>query len=115
MDEESSTTHRNKKNQTKHKMNKETLNQKITQLQQEFELQKKEVMQQYCDANNPYKIGDKFSDHIGTIIVEKIRYSYGDRPCCVYFGTELKKDGTPRKDNNKRQAWQSNDVSVSVS
>ena len=93
-------------------MNKETLNQKITQLQQEFELKKKEVMQQYCDANNPYKEGDKFTDHIGTIIVEKIRYSYGDKPCCVYFGAELKKDGTPRKDNNKRQAWQLNDVAV---
>ena len=45
----------------KNTMNKETLNQKITQLQQEF---------------------------------------------------ELKKDGTPKKDNNKRQAWQSNDVSM---
>ena len=93
-------------------MDKETLKQKITQLQQEFELKKKEVMQQYCDANNPYKEGDKFTDHIGTIIVEKIRYSCGDKPCCVYFGAELNKDGTPRKDNNKRQAWQSNDVCV---
>ena len=93
-------------------MNKETLNQKITQLQQEFELKKTEVMQQFCDANNTYKEGDKFTDHIGTIIVEKMRYYYGNPPCCVYFGVELKKDGTPKKDNNKRQAWQSNDVSM---
>lgn len=91
-------------------MNKETLRQKITQLQQEFELKKKEVLRQYCDANNPYKVGDKFTDQIGTIIVEKIRYFYSNEPCCIYFGVELKKDGTMRKDNKKRQAWQSNDV-----
>jgi len=26
----------------------------------------------------------------------------------------LKKDGTPKKNNDKRKAWQSNDVSVSA-
>jgi len=93
-------------------MNLQTLEQTLTQLNQENELKKKQVMQEYCNANNPYKVGDKFTDHVGTIIVESIRYSYGSNPCCVYFGIELKKDGTPRKDNNKRQAWQSNDVSV---
>ena len=93
-------------------MNKQTLENKLSQLYQEHELKKKEVMQEFCDANNPYKVGDKFTDHIGTVVVEKIRYSYGDKPCCVYFGAELKKDNTLRKDNSKRQAWQSNDISV---
>lgn len=91
-------------------MNKETLHQKIKQLQQDCELNKQELMKQYCDANNPYKVGDKFIDHIGAIVVEKINYGYGDNPSCIYFGTELKKDGKLRKDNNKRQAWQPNDV-----
>ena len=92
-------------------MNKDTLTQKLIELEQEFELKKKQLLFQYCNANNPYNVGDKFTDHISTIIIEKIKYSFGDNPCCVYFGAELKKDGTPRKDNNKRQAWQINDKS----
>jgi hypothetical protein len=28
----------------------------------------------------------------------------------VYFGPELKKDGTPKKNGDKRKAWQSNDI-----
>ena len=91
-------------------MVKEMLTLRINQLQQAFDLNKKQLRQQYCDANNHYKVGDKFTDHIGTIVVEKIRYSYGDNPSCVYFGVGLKKDGTPRKhNNNKRNAWQINE------
>lgn len=90
-------------------MNKQELKHKLNELQQEYGLKQKEVMKQFCDANNPYKVGDKFTDHIGTIIIEKIRYSYTltGTPSCVYFGTEL-------KNNDKRNAWQSNDVSVSA-
>ena len=98
-------------------MNKQELERKLKELQQECELKQKEVMKQFCDANNPYKVGDKFTDHIGSIIIEKISYSYTTiigTPSCVYYGTELKKDGTPKKNNNKRIAWQSNDVSVSA-
>jgi len=95
-------------------MNKQELEHKLKELEQEYVLKKKEVMRQFCDDNNPYKVGDKFTDHIGTIIIEKIRYSYTVRetPSCIYFGTELKKDGKPKKNNDKRNAWQSNDVSV---
>jgi hypothetical protein len=93
-------------------MNKQELEHKLEELQQEFELKKKELMRQFCDANNLYKVGDKFTDHIGTIIIEKIRYLFTVKgtPSCVYFGTELKKDGTPKKNNEKRNAWQLNDV-----
>ena len=95
-------------------MNKQELEHKLKELEQEYVLKKKEVMRQFCDANNPYKVGDKFTDHIGTIIIEKIRYSYtvAGTPSCIYFGTELKKDGKPKNNNDKRNAWQSNDVSV---
>jgi len=97
-------------------MNKQELKHKLNELQQEYGLKQKEVMKQFCDANNPYKVGDKFTDHIGTIVIEKISYSYTvtGTPSCVYFGAELKKDGIPKKNNDKRNAWQSNDVSVSV-
>jgi len=95
-------------------MTKQELQNKLEELKHEYELKQKEAMRQFCDANNAYKIGDKFTDHIGSIIIEKIRYSYGgfNDPCCVYFGVELKKDGTPKKNNEKRNAWQSNDILV---
>lgn len=93
-------------------MSKQELEHKLKELQQEYDLKKKEVMKKFCYANNPYKIGDKFTDHIGTISIEKIGYSLTSTgiPCCNYYGAELKKDGTPKKNNNKRIAWQSNDI-----
>jgi hypothetical protein len=91
-------------------MNSDELKQKLKQLYTEFEIKKKYVIQEYCNANNSYKIGEKFTDHIGTILIESIAYSYGDKPCCIYVGSELKKDGTLTKRMSKRQAWQSNDV-----
>ena len=95
-------------------MTKHELEQKLKELQQDYELKQKEEIRQFCDANNPYKVGDKFTDHIGTIIIEKIRYSYTltRTPSCVYFGYELKKDGTPKKNKVRRDACQLNDVSV---
>jgi hypothetical protein len=89
------------------------LKDKLKILEQEYKLKQNEVIKQYCDDNNPYKIGDKFTDHIGTILIEKITYSHSilsSAPNCVYFGPELKKDGTPKKNGNKRKAWQSNDI-----
>jgi hypothetical protein len=97
-------------------MNLQDLEKKVMELEQEFELKKKIAMKEYCDANNPYKVGDKFTDHIGTILIESIYYKFDiglfGPPCCVYFGPELKKDGTPKKNGDKRKAWQSNDVKL---
>jgi hypothetical protein len=90
------------------------LEMKIKELENEFEHRKKLVITEYCEANNPYKIGDKFTDHIGTILIEKINYTFRmgplSNPGCIYFGPELKKDGTPKKNGDKRRAWQSNDI-----
>lgn len=52
-------------------MKKEDLSKKLSDLQQEFELKRKEAIREYCDANNPYKVGDKFTDHLGTILIKK--------------------------------------------
>ena len=93
-------------------MTKPEFEQIIKNLSEEFNLKKKQAIEDFCIANNPYKIGDVFTDQIGSIIIEKIQYAYSltETPCCVYFGTELKKDGTPKKNNTKRNAWQSNSV-----
>jgi hypothetical protein len=90
-------------------MTKETLENQLAQLLADYEQQKKELIKSYCIANNPYKVGDVFTDHFGSIKIEKITYSV-DRRCCVYFGPELKKDGCIKKIWAVRCAYQTNEV-----
>jgi hypothetical protein len=90
-------------------MTKETLDNQLAQLLADYEQQKKELIKAYCIANNPYKVGDVFTDRIGSIKIEKITYSILSM-CCVYFGPELRKDGTPKKNGAVRCAYQDNEV-----
>jgi hypothetical protein len=94
-------------------MTKETLDQELALLLVGYEESKKQLIKRYCIANNPYKVGDVFTDRIGSIKIQVIKYSAGGilgGPCCVYFGTELKKDGTPKKNGAVRCAYQINEV-----
>lgn len=83
---------------------------KIKDLNREFGEKKTSIMKSYVDANNKYKIGDTVTDHLGSIKVEKISYHWGlyDKPCAVFYGSELKKDGTVKKLGGKRNLYQSN-------
>lgn len=73
--------------------------------------QKNQLIRFFCDANNPYKIGDIFTDKLGSIRIDKIGYytSFGKHQC-TYTGVTLKKDGTETKSKEIRTAWQSNEV-----
>ena len=84
--------------------------QKVKDLESEHYKRKEDLMKEFVRANDPYKIGDKVTDHIGTIIIESKKYDWGfsSYPSAVYFGVELKKDGTPTKKMSKRNVWQSN-------
>lgn len=96
-------------------MNREELEQKLKELKIKYDSEKFEIIKSYCDANNPYKVGDVFTDHMGSVIVEKIKYYYSDFYVgyyCTYLGAVLKKDGKARKNNDKRWAFQSNDIKV---
>ena len=91
-------------------MLKTELQAKIKNIYEETRKKEKLVIREYCLANNKYKEGDIFQDHMGKIIIEKIDYYYSpDNPCCIYLGIELKKDGTPKKNNPKRWAYQCNE------
>lgn len=95
-------------------MNKEQLKIELRELELRHSKEKTDIYKKYIDANNPYKVGDKFTDHIGTILIDDIRHclvlsSLG----AIYFGLELKKDGTPKKSLAKRYAYQSNGVNES--
>lgn len=83
---------------------------RLRELKVEFEQKKMKLVKECVDANNPYKIGDKVTDHANSIIIEKIKYhiSLTGIPCAVYYGAELKKDGTPKKNGNKICVYQSN-------
>jgi hypothetical protein len=73
------------------------------------------LMQEYCLSNNPYNIGDIFTDHWGSIKIVSISCKYTlDKPCCVYTGIILKKDCTPAKNNKKREAYQCHDAKINI-
>lgn len=94
-------------------MDKDTYLKELETLAKEYEDKKDILHKKYAMENNSVKPGDKFTDSIGTILVEKIGIylEYATRtPSCRYFGVELKKDGTPKKSGEKRWAYQSNEV-----
>lgn len=62
----------------------------------------------YCKENSNVKIGDIVKDHIGSVLVEKISMHNSSTPCLIYYGLELKKDLSPRKDKSKRSCYQTN-------
>lgn len=87
---------------------------KLSELQTEFENKKKELAKEYAFANNSIKVGDIIKDSVGSIKVEKIRYTTGlissNTPECVYDGIELTKQGTPSKRQQHTRIFQSNMV-----
>lgn len=72
---------------------------------------KNAAIKAYCIANNPYKVGDTFTDHMGSVRVEKIYISLYDR-CCAYYGVMLNKDGSANKRGAKRKAYQFNQKAI---
>ena len=97
-------------------MKKEQYEKKLKELENKFKEDKKLIQTEYALSNNTYTKGDIFTDHIGKIMVERIdvTVNFMGIPQCVYFGLELKKDGTPKKSNDKRWAYQCNDISNKI-
>lgn len=80
-------------------------------IEAEYKKQKDDLAKTYALANNNINIGDVITDHIGSIKVESIKVeisSFYETPRCVYFGPELRKDKSPKKNGAKRNVWQSN-------
>ena len=65
----------------------------------------------YAFSNSSVISGDVVTDNVGSVAVEKVKYTKGDAkhiPQCVYYGIELTKSMKPRKDGSKRNVYQSN-------
>lgn len=87
---------------------------------EDYETQKQNIVRQaskdkdallikFVDDNNPYKIGDTVTDHIGSIRYDELKYTIVNNiPTAVYRGVELKKDGTPKKRVIFRSVYGSN-------
>ena len=84
---------------------------KIAKLNETFEREKSLINREYAFSNNYLKKGDIVTDHLGSILIEKIQFTTSfttGMPCCVYTGVELKKDGTPTKAAKIRSIHQTN-------
>lgn len=92
----------------------EELKQEIAKIDLKASRDKEAAIEQYCFANNPYKVGDIFEDHIGKILIKRISavgFRYDMPPCCMYYGVSLTKKGEPAKlRDNTRYGWQHNDI-----
>lgn len=86
-------------------MDKEEYKKRKAEMEARHKQEEIDLAIEYAKANNPYKVGDILTNGRTAIIrVERIKYSrgstwggYSEFPFCVYEGTVLKKDLTPRK------------------
>jgi len=80
-------------------------------IERQAEKDKTALLIDFVDLNNPYKIGDIVTDHIGSIRFDKLKYTItgcDNVPTAIYIGIELKKDGTPKKRVVIRNVYGSN-------
>lgn len=96
-------------------MTKEEYQLKYKEITQQEDERKKSLAKDYANSNNPYKIGDIITDHVGSIKIEEIKYSlytsFDTLPCCVFIGTEITKKGELNKRGKKRMIYQTNIIS----
>jgi hypothetical protein len=90
-------------------MTKQELDEQLAELTRVYENEVLLLKKQYILAHNKYKVGEVFTDHNGSILIEEIKIS-STRLCCVYYGIELNRDLSINKRGNKRNAWQTNEV-----
>lgn len=85
-------------------------NQELRNAYSAYEAAKRAINIKFAYANNTYKVGDKFTDHIGTIIIQKIQVGIASElPCCVFTGTNLTANGTVSKKEPIRTAYGANE------
>lgn len=85
-------------------------------LREQAQIKQLELDKEFAFSNSVVKIGDVFTDHMGSIRVTRIIFGkqYSLKPMCVYIGNELKKNLTSKKSDAYRQAWQSNASDISL-
>jgi hypothetical protein len=72
----------------------------------------KELDERYAESNNPYKIGDYITDHIGTGKILDMAvarpFAKNTPPCMLYTVMCIGKNGKPSRTQPDRRVWQTN-------
>ena len=88
-------------------------NEKLKQIETDFELSKTNLYREYGLSQAKYKVGDIIKDHRWALSIDRITVNvmFGTvEP--VYHGFELKKDLTKRKDCNRVTIYGNNGVEL---
>jgi len=83
---------------------------KLKELAETYRKERERLAFKYAMSNNTVEKGDIITDHIGSIIVDKVKvggHSWQEVEC-VYEGFELTKQGRPFKNKRRRVVWQKN-------
>lgn len=84
---------------------------KLEKLENNFKQKKEKILMEYCDNNNPYKIGHYFTDIHGTILIEEIGYYLsGIQSTCTFTGTKVNKNGKLSEKGLKRTTYRSSEI-----
>jgi len=83
-------------------------NRRIMESQDKHHAEIRSLRSEFALKNAIHGIGDIATDHLGSIKVTGIACANYGEPQTAYYGIELKKDLTPRKDGAKRWVYQSN-------
>lgn len=83
---------------------------KISALQKEYQKKKQIIDRDYALSNNPHKIGETISDHIGKGIIKSMEVytDYSGQPAMRYRVDNLTKRGTISKRESERYIYQRN-------
>ncbi len=82
----------------------------INEIEEEARVKRVDLARKFAEGNNPYKVGDIITDGSDTLLIKGWRLHLGFRnelPIMAYYGTELKKDGTPKIRQNGVYIYQS--------
>lgn len=82
----------------------------IRDLKSEYKEKEFEIHKSFALSRNKIKIGDFVIDHIGKVLVEKIKISIDLQGVayCSYYGSSYTKAGKPRKDGERRMVHHMN-------
>ena len=91
-------------------MKQEELLKRCAAIDQEAQKRKEELYRAYAYANNTVKVGDIISDGVSCIRVKTmgVYVNFYGSAQMRYFGPELTKVGTPRKDGRESWVYQEN-------
>jgi hypothetical protein len=82
----------------------------------EFEIEKRKLNGDYAMSNRRFNKGDILKGYNSTILVDefKLGRSFNGIPYLVYYGFELKKDLTPKKNGARDSIHDDNDNSIEL-